>query len=406
MRKLRVGVWVNEDYNPEMGGGFGYYSQIINALYSYPFAAAEIVYISKKFSKHWDKKDKSYQIQTADFQPPVPSLKSRLVKKIAKKVGLETKKIDFTSARAIQQKKLKEELAQVVDVLYYPIPGCEIQNFPYIYTLWDLGHLSTYAFPEFTMNDTFESRKHHHDYLPHKALMVFCESETGKKEAVQYLNLNEKRIKVIPIFPSEIISDSIDAIKPEELESDAFFIHYPAQFWSHKNHYNLLVAFQKVRLQNPNLKLVLSGADKGNKDYVFDTIKTLGLKEAVVDLGFVAIEKLKWIYQNSQGLVMPTFLGPTNMPLLEAAALGCAVCCSDLAGHKEQMGNYAYFFNPLNAMELAEQIINMLEDQQQDKHRTYDADVFAITNALDKMDLAFTEVRQLRFCWGANDQIF
>jgi glycosyltransferase involved in cell wall biosynthesis len=280
-----------------------------------------------------------------------------------------------------------------------------IENFPYIYTLWDIGHLSMYAFPEVAMNKVYESRKKHHDVVPQKALMVFCESEIGKKEAVQYLNLNEDRIKIVPLFPSEIITDKIKVEKPVELSEDSFFIHYPAQFWSHKNHYNLLLAFNIVLSSFPSLKLIFSGSDKGNKEYILKLIEELKLTDSILDIGFVKIEELKYIYQHSQGLVMPSFLGPTNMPLLEAADLGCSVACSNLEGHKEQLGNYAYYFDPLNPKEIAQMIIAMIEDKQKGKQRVYNSS-FNMSNALLQIDKAFSEIKNVRFCWGTNDKIF
>lgn len=405
MRKLRIGIWINEDYKPEMGGGFGYYSQLINAAYNYNFSDAEIKFIAKKFSSDWDKRDKSYEIQTLDFKPSILPLQYRIVNKIASKLRIQTKLIDYYKEKNINNELLKEELSSVIDVIYYPIPGCSIENFPYIYTLWDLGHLSMYAFPEVAMNNVYESRKSHHDLFPQKALMVFCESESGKKQAIQYLDLNENRIKVIPIFPSEIISDKITAEKPVVLSEDSFFIHYPAQFWSHKNHYNLLLAFEIVLSKFPSLKLIFSGSDKGNKEYVLGLIQVLKLTNSVLDLGFIKTEELKWIYYHSQGLVMPTFLGPTNMPLLEAAELGCSVACSNLEGHKEQLGDFAYYFDPLSPKEIAQMIIIMIEEKQKGEGRIYTSN-FNIMNALNKIDLAFSEIKNVRFCWGTKDKIY
>lgn len=405
MRKLRVGIWINEDYKPEEGGGFGYYSQLINQMHNYNFEDAEIIFIAKKFSSDWNKRDKSYEIQTRDFKLPVLPFRYRILKKVASKLRLQTKAVDYSNEKEKNNEAIKDELYKVIDLIYYPIPGCLIENFPYIYTLWDIGHLSMYAFPEVSMNKVYEARGLHHNVVPHKALMVFSESEQGKKEAVKYLNLNENRIKVVPIFPSEIISDRIIALKPAELSEDSFFIHYPAQFWSHKNHYNLLLAFKIVLLNFPSLKLVFSGSDKGNKEYVLKLIEELKLTDAVLDLGFVKTEELKWIYQHSQGLVMPTFLGPTNMPLLEAAELGCPVACSNLEGHKEQLGEYAYYFSPMNPKEIAQMIEVMIVDKQNGENRVYNSN-FNITNALHQIDNAFSEIKSVRFCWGNNDKIF
>ena len=302
-------------------------------------------------------------------------------------------------------KELKKELSRYVDVIYYPIPICAFPNFPYIYTLWDLGHLSTYAFPEVSMNGVFEARKKHHDFLPQKALMVFAESESGRKDITKYLGINEERIKVVPLFPSEIVNGEIAPSIPKKLYPDLTFIHYPSQYWAHKNHYNLLVAFTKVIARFPSVKLVLTGSDKGNKEYIKRVIMQYGLENQVIDLGFVSNEELKWLYMNSKGLVMPTFLGPTNMPLLEAAALNCPIACSRLDGHVEELGDYGYYFDPKNPEEMANAICSMIEDKTNNATRVYKNN-FNIDNALMAIDAAFSELKNIRFCWGTNDEIY
>ena len=45
---------------------------------------------------------------------------------------------------------------------------------------------------------------------------------------------------------------------------------------------------------------------------------------------------------------MPTFYGPTNIPPIEAATLNCPVLVSDIYGMKDQMEDYAIYFNPLD----------------------------------------------------------
>ena len=59
---------------------------------------------------------------------------------------------------------------------------------------------------------------------------------------------------------------------------------------------------------------------------------------------------------------MPTFLGPTNMPLLEANQLGCSVLCSHIKGHIELMADKAIYFDPYNFNELAENMNELIEN--------------------------------------------
>lgn len=396
MKKLRVGVWLNNTIKPQDGGGFGYYTQLIDKLNSYTFKDAEIIFLSnvsfeddlpfKHYSVRWKpsrfKKIRLLFVRILSISTLFSSLQNLL------------KSID-----ANQDGKLKSELYQVADLIYYPFPECIYPCFPYIYTLWDLGHLSMFAFPEVNTNEVFENRESFHRHLIEKALMIFTESDTGKKDVQKYYNMNADRIRIVPLFPSTVIDKNRISRKPEKIEDGCFFIHYPAQFWPHKNHYNLLIAFSKLVKEFPSLKLIFTGSDKGNKEYLFQTIKQMGLTDDVVDLGFISNEELKWMYRHSQGLVMPTFLGPTNMPLLEAAELACPVACSNLPGHIEQLGEYGYYFNPLCPDDIHHQIRLMITDKKNHQIKPYDSR-FNMDAAMLSIDAAFSDLRNIRFCWG------
>src|ERR1700733_7277535 len=310
MRKLRIGVWLHE-IAPTKGGAYGYYTEIIRALSTYPFKDAEIVFLSDK-----NIASDSFVVHVIKNKPH----KSPILRKILEK--MKSKQVDA----------FKNEIYAYADIVYYPTQFCFSTDIPYIYTLWDLGHLDTYAFPELVMNGNFEYRRKNNDLIVHKALAIFTESETGKNECERYLNIHRDRIKVIPIFPSGVVNTECTSVKPIKIKEGEMFIHYTAQYWAHKNHYNLLLAMVEVVKKFPEIKLIFTGSDKGNKEYILKTVNELNLTKNVIDLGFVSLPELRWLYQNSHGLIMPTLFGPTNMPPLEAAELGCPVACTNLPG--------------------------------------------------------------------------
>jgi len=54
--------------------------------------------------------------------------------------------------------------------------------------------------------------------------------------------------------------------------------------------------------------------------------------------------------------VMPTFFGPTNIPILEAWASGCPVITSDIRGVRDQAGEAAVLVNPRSVDAIADGI--------------------------------------------------
>lgn len=395
MKKLRVGVWLNKDIIPEDGGGFSYYTKLIYKINSEKFKDAEIVFISN--TKFFNFPLEYYLLKWKPSK--YKNIRNIVIKLLNFIKLLNTIKKYLIVKEKQEQEKLIDELYSVVDLIYYTTPMCEYPEFPYIYTLWDIGHLSMYSFPEVNSLRIFEGRKNYHGKLIERALMIFTESKAGKDDAIKFYNLNKDRIQVIPIFPSSIIDTNIIEKKPNEVNEDLFFLHYPAQFWAHKNHYNLLIAFKYLIKDYPNIKLIFTGSDKGNKNHIYQLVEEFELKENILDIGFVKIEELKWLYTHSQGLVFPTFLGPTNMPLMEAGELGCLVACSNIDGHKEQIGEYGYYFDPLDPLDIYNQIKQMIQDKQSGIVKKYASD-FNINNSMKSLNTSFSKLKNIRHCWG------
>ena len=74
-------------------------------------------------------------------------------------------------------------------------------------------------------------------------------------------------------------------------------------------------------------------------------------------LDYVTNEQLVYLYRHARALAMPTFAGPTNIPPLEALALGCPMMLSNNFAMPEQVGDAALYFNP----ESIEEIMDCME---------------------------------------------
>jgi glycosyltransferase involved in cell wall biosynthesis len=131
------------------------------------------------------------------------------------------------------------------------------------------------------------------------------------------------------------------------------YIFYPAQFWWHKNHGKLLEAIARLKGELPDLKLVLSGGRQNAYDAVVKQVQDLDLGDDVVFAGYVPDADMPEFYRRARAMVMPTYYGPTNVPPLEAFAVGCPVAISGTYGMPEQAGGAALHFDPDSAEEIA-----------------------------------------------------
>ena len=80
----------------------------------------------------------------------------------------------------------------------------------------------------------------------------------------------------------------------------------------------------------------------------------LGLEKEIHYLGYVPDEDMSGIYAEAVALVMPTFFGPTNIPILEAWAFGCPVLTSDIGVFVSRSRNAAVLVDPRSVEAIAE----------------------------------------------------
>ncbi len=139
----------------------------------------------------------------------------------------------------------------------------------------------------------------------------------------------------------------------------ARFIFYPAQFWPHKNHQNLIKALAILKKRNIIIPLVLIGAKKeewGEFDRVMSLIKKEGLEKQVYYPGYVNNKEVGALYKLALAMIMPTFLPTSNYPVIEAWQADCPVLYSNIRGCRDQAGDAALLFNPGNPEDIANKI--------------------------------------------------
>ena len=137
------------------------------------------------------------------------------------------------------------------------------------------------------------------------------------------------------------------------------FMLYPAAFWPHKNHARIVEAIERLaRVRDLRLHAVFCGSrGDAERERQFQLVMEMATRCGVADLihvpGYVSDTDLAALYSCATALVMPTFFGPTNIPVLEAWAHGCPVLTSDIPGIREQAGDAAILVEPRDVDALA-----------------------------------------------------
>jgi len=344
-------------FDGELQGGGGYQQQLstiieLNKLDKYNF-------IAFVFSEENKKILDSYGIKSVIVKKTIFDKIYRL---------FHRQEWFFPFSKRFKLKALFEKSLEVhdIDLVYFLSPSVlslDLTTHNYIITVWDLCHRDTPEFPEVNHFREFESREQLYTKSLKKSVAVLVDSELGKSNIVRRYGVDECRVHVAPFAPSinAFMDNNIDV--KTKYKIDGNYIYYPAQFWSHKNHVYIIDAIAILKQQGINLMAIFSGSNMGNLDYVLDYAKKLNVSELVKYIGFAPNEEIYSLYKNALAMVMPSYFGPTNIPPLEAFAIGTPVIYSDLDGLRDQVGDGALLCDLKSPNNLAEHLKSVLESE-------------------------------------------
>lgn len=230
-------------------------------------------------------------------------------------------------------------------------------NIKVIVPVHDLMHRYEGRFPE--VAEGYDTRELLFSSVAKYAWCVLTDSKVGRRQFWESYNGHIKKKHIHIVSLPFVVSKHISECEEERIDVPAKYVFYPAQFWQHKNHINLVKAIQLLKQDISDIHLVLVGAEKNYKRAINQYISEHDLKGNVTIKGFVNNENITYLYRHAVGLVMPSYFGPTNIPPLEAMALGCPVAVSNKYAMPEQVGDAGLLFNPDSPEEIAECIKKM-----------------------------------------------
>jgi glycosyltransferase involved in cell wall biosynthesis len=205
--------------------------------------------------------------------------------------------------------------------------------------------------------------------------LILAESEVGKEDVLALYGrygITEDRIKILPYLPPPYIAADVSEAEQQRVQAvndlPERYLFYPAQFWPHKNHRRIVEALRLLKHERrQEIPMVFCGSHAGeireqNFREVMSLSRQLGVEKQILYLGYVTDEDISSIYAQAAGLIMPTFFGPTNIPILEAWAFGCPVLTSNIRGVREQAGDAAILVDPRSSESIADGIHRLWAD--------------------------------------------
>ncbi len=251
-------------------------------------------------------------------------------------------RIPSMAVSALRSRALQSGL-ETLDVVHYaltvPVPHVKT---PTVVTLHDIQHRDH---PDFFGPARRSFRRIAYDRAARAAMAVIVPSEFVRRRVLELLELDPKRLHVIPLAIDHTV------FRPGAEEREPFLL-YPARAWPHKNHTRLFEAFATLRRTRPQLRLVLTGGGLERLD---------PLPSGVERLGVVRVDELASLYRRAACLVFPSLYEGFGLPPLEAMASGCPVAAARAGAIPEVCGDAAVLFDSSDAESIAAGILESVE---------------------------------------------
>ena len=253
-----------------------------------------------------------------------------------------------------------------VDLLFCPFtaPTYYEPGIPVVSTLYDLQHK---AFPQFFSAEELA----HRDYVlvdacrKSKALVAI--SNYSRDDMLKYFQPDIHSISTIYLQMARRVMPLSDDVAPllsqYQLQANQYLL-YPANFWKHKNHEMMFVAFNMACASglNPEVKLVCTGAPNDRQVWLQRAAHNMGLANRIIFPGYLSDKQLAVLLKHAGGLIFPSLFEGFGIPVIEAMALGIPVACSRVSSLPEIAQDAALLFDPRVPSDIAAAMVSLLQD--------------------------------------------
>lgn len=233
---------------------------------------------------------------------------------------------------------------------------------PYIATVWDLQFKTHPEFDEVGSIFKILYKNIVHINFIRNATKVITGTNIGKKQIIKFTGF-KKNFIILPHPVSDIFLNTkkINKKNPDKRLVRKKYFLYPANFWKHKNHINLIKAFYQFQKKYPYFRLVFTGKKENNYKNVISLIKNLKLKNKIIIFKYLNFKKLITLYDNCFAVTYVSYSGPENLPPIETIARKKILINSIYDGVHEQLKDYPIYVKPNSVSDILSGMIRSIK---------------------------------------------
>ena len=286
---------------------------------------------------------------------------TRILVKIKEMDFLNEKEDCWISYTSAAEYKLKNP-----DILFCPFSAVLLENrgVPVVSTFYDMQFRD---YPDFFNKKERDERRANYERMVSLTDGIATISNYGRESILNRGEFPEDRVRTIYLQMAKRAELGIKEIQADLISlPSGRYLFYPANFWPHKNHKLLLVAFAMACQKGlpGDIHLALTGAEDERMNWLRMAVARMGLSQRIHFLGFLPDQQFFGVLKNSIALFFPSLYEGFGIPVVEAQAAGIPVACGRVASLPEVAGEAALFFDPRNPSEMAEAMIRIASDEE------------------------------------------
>ena len=265
------------------------------------------------------------------------------------------------------------------DVLWMPVHNMPIFRRKSLKTVVTIHDLAFKIFPEYFPKNDLIKLNRLSDLAINNSNKIIAVSEATKKDILKfYPKISPEKITVIhhgfdsKIFQQEISQERSDQIVSKfkifapslSLGQNSKFLLYVGAIQPRKNLSLLIEAFEKIKENHPEMKLVLAGAPAWKFESTLKKIDESIFKNDIIVTGTLPFSEIAVLYKNAEVFVFPSIYEGFGIPILEAFASGVPVVCGHNSSLIEVAGDSALFFDTNSCTELCSRIEQIFDNPE------------------------------------------
>ncbi len=192
------------------------------------------------------------------------------------------------------------------------------------------------------------------------ANVVFPQTKTSQERLKRFYPESIKETEVIPMAFSNIGMKDDNKISFFERVEGFKYLVCLTRYYPHKNVEILLDAARLIKEKNLPIKIITTIGGDQHKDaqkYI-DEIAKNQLQEVLLNIGPIPIESVPALYDQIDGMILPTLLESFSATYVDSMKYGKAIFTSNLDFAIDACEDCAFYFDPYSA----QSIVNIIEE--------------------------------------------